>query len=106
MYYIKYNDIDLTDIVKVREVEIPSLPTMEHSSIDVFERDGGIYNGLSYKTREIKLTFIIQPEDPNDYDMYVNDKAEVIYTEYEPIIFNKNDIDNESYKKIKKLVIK
>ena len=87
MYYIKYNDIDLTDIVKVREVEIPSLPTMEHSSIDVFERDGGIYNGLSYKTREIKLTFIIQPEDSNDYDMYVNDVKRAFYTKEEAQLY-------------------
>ena len=87
MYYIKYNDIDLTDIVKVREVEIPSLPTMKHSSIDVFERDGGIYNGLSYKTREIKLTFIIQPEDPNDYDMYVNDVKRAFYTKEEAQLY-------------------
>ena len=87
MYYIKYNDIDLTDIVKVREVEITSLPTMEHSSIDVFERDGGIYNGLSYKTREIKLTFIIQPEDPNDYDMYVNDVKRAFYTKEEAQLY-------------------
>ena len=87
MYYIKYNDIDLTDLVKVREVEIPSLPTMEHSSIDVFERDGGIYNGLSYKTREIKLTFIIQPEDPNDYDMYVNDVKRAFYTKEEAQLY-------------------
>lgn len=87
MYYIKYNDIDLTDIVKVREVEIPSLPTIEHSSIDVFERDGGIYNGLSYKTREIRLTFIIQPEDPNDYDMYVNDVKRAFYTKEEAQLY-------------------
>lgn len=87
MYYIKYNDIDLTDIVKVREVEIPSLPTMKHSSIDVFERDGGIYNGLSYKTREIRLTFIIQPEDPNDYDMYVNDVKRAFYTKEEAQLY-------------------
>ena len=87
MYYIKYNEIDLTDLVKVREVEMPSLPTMEHSSIDVFERDGGIYNGLSYKTREIKLTFIIQPEDPNDYDMYVNDVKRAFYTKEEAQLY-------------------
>ena len=68
-------------------MEIPSLPTMEHSSIDVFERDGGIYNGLSYKTREIKLTFIIQPEDPNDYDMYVNDVKRAFYTKEEAQLY-------------------
>ena len=87
MYYIKYNNIDLTDLVKVREVEIPSLPTMEHSSIDVFERDGGIYNGMSYKTRDIRLTFIIQPEDPNDYEMYVQDVKRAFYTREEAPLY-------------------
>ena len=63
MYYIKYNEIDLTSMVKVREVEIPSLPSIEHSSIDMFERDVELYNGASYGTREIKLTFIIKPDN-------------------------------------------
>ena len=87
MYYIKYNEIDLTDIVKVREVEMPSLPTIEHSSIDIFERDGGVYNGASYGTREIKLTFIIKPDDKNDYDQYVRDVKRAFYTKEEARLF-------------------
>ena len=83
MYYIKYNEIDLTDMVKVREVEIPSLPTIEHSSIDIFERDGGVYNGASYGTREIRLTFIIKPDDKNDYEQYVRDVKRAFYTKEE-----------------------
>ncbi|MGM9543635.1 MAG: SH3 domain-containing protein [Romboutsia timonensis] len=87
MYYLKYNDIDLTELVKVREVEIPSLPTMEHSNIEVFERDGGVYNGLSYKTRDIRLTFIIQPDNPKDYDIYVADIKRAFYTKEERALF-------------------
>ena len=87
MYYIKYNEIDLTDMVKVREVEIPSLPTIEHSSIDIFERDGGIYNGASYGTREIRLTFIIKPDDKNDYEDYVRDVKRAFYTKEEARLF-------------------
>ena len=87
MYYLKYNDIDLTDLVKVREVEIPSLPTMEHSTKEVFERDGDIYNGLSYKNREIRITFIIQPDDPANYDIYVNDIKRAFYTKDEAPLF-------------------
>ena len=87
MYYIKYNEIDLTDMVKVREVEMPSLPTIEHSSIDIFERDGGVYNGASYGTREIRLTFIIKPDDKNDYDQYVRDVKRAFYTKEEARLF-------------------
>ena len=87
MYYIKYNEIDLTDMVKVREVEIPSLPSIEHSSIDIFERDGGVYNGASYGTREIRLTFIIKPDDKNDYDQYVRDVKRAFYTKEEARLF-------------------
>ena len=87
MYYIKYNEIDLTDMVKVREVEIPSLPTIEHSSIDIFERDGGIYNGASYGTREIRLTFIIKPDNKNDYEDYVRDVKRAFYTKEEARLF-------------------
>ena len=87
MYYIKYNEIDLTDMVKMREVEIPSLPSIEHSSIDIFERDGGVYNGASYGTREIKLTFIIKPDDRNDYEQYVQDVKRAFYTKEECRLF-------------------
>ena len=87
MYYIKYNEIDLTDIVKVREVEIPSLPNIEHSSIDIFEKDGGVYNGASYGTREIRLTFIIKPDNKNDYEQYVRDVKRAFYTKEEARLF-------------------
>lgn len=73
MYYLKYNGIDLTQLVKVRDVVIPSLPSIEHNVIDMWEMDGNIFNSLSYNDREIELTAIIQPLDPNDIEIYVND---------------------------------
>lgn len=112
MYTIIYNDIDLTDIVKVRSVEIPSLPSIDHSSYDVFERHGNVFNGASYNNREIKLTFIIQPDrvmeplDPEDpesplfynedktiklYDEYVNDVKRAFYTQEECKLFCGNE---------------
>ena len=87
LYYIKYNEIDLTSMVKVREVEIPSLPSIEHSSIDMFERDGELYNGASYGTREIKLTFIIKPDNKKDYEQYVRDVKRTFYTKEERRLF-------------------
>ena len=83
MYYLKYNGIDLTDMVKVRSVEIPSLPEMSHSQIEVFERDGGIYNGMSYGAREINIKFIVYPENPEDYDIYINDVKRTFYVKSE-----------------------
>lgn len=87
MYYVKYNGIDLTSIIKVKEVEIPSLPSIDHSSIEVFERDGNIYNGTSYGNRDIKIKFIIQPDDPDDYDMYINDVKRAFYTKEEAQLY-------------------
>lgn len=87
MYTLKYNEIDLTDIVKVRSVEIPSLPSITHSSFDVFERRGNIFNGVSYNERPITLKLIIQPDNPDDYDMYVNDVKRAFYVQEEQRLF-------------------
>lgn len=86
-YYINYNEVDLTDIVKVRTVEIPSLPNISHSSVDIFERNGNLYNGASYNERKIKLTFIIKPDDPSEYDFYVNDVKRAFYTKEEAKLY-------------------
>lgn len=74
-------------MVKVRSVEIPSLPSIEHSSITMFERNGNVYNGLSYNNREIELVLLIQPEDPKDYDLYVSDVKRAFYTKEECRLF-------------------
>lgn len=61
MFYVNYNDIDLTGIVDVKDVITTALPPRENKAIDIWERQGSIYNGYKYKEREIKVTFIIQP---------------------------------------------
>lgn len=61
MFYVNYNDIDLTGIVDVKDVITTALPPRDNKSIDIWERQGSIYNGYKYKEREIKVTFIIQP---------------------------------------------
>lgn len=91
MYYIKYNEIDLSDMVKVREVVIPSLPSIKHSSIGVFERNGNIYNGASYNERDIKLILLIQPNDVSNYDIYINDVKRAFYTKKECRLFCGNE---------------
>lgn len=55
--------------------------------------------------------FIDRCELPNQIgglliDMYVSKEGEVQYLEYEPILYGEKDIDLESYKKVKKLVVK
>ena len=116
---IQHPDKGSTDVTSTRiQKSIEKLDTKDNPKV-VFQGHYHRYYNFTDRNMEGFLTpcfiggsiFIDKCELPNEiggilYDMYVNDKAEVIYTEYEPIIFNKNDIDNESYKKIKKLVIK
>ena len=79
MYYLKYNGIDLTQLVKVRDVSLPSLPTIEHNEIEMWDMDGNIFSSLSYGNKEIEITAIIQPLDPNDLELYVNDVKRAFY---------------------------
>ena len=92
LYYFKYNNIDLTDIAYIKEVEMPSLPTMSHSSIEMFERDGAVYNGMSYETRSIRLTFVIKKDNSDDYETAVNDVKNAFATKEEaPLYLGKED---------------
>ena len=87
MYYIKYNGIDLTGIMNVKEVDIPSLPSMSHSDIDIFERNGSVYNGMNYGTRDISIKFIVKADDFETYDIYINDIKRAFYTKDEAQLY-------------------
>ena len=87
MYYIKYNGVDLTEIINVKEVEIPSLPSMSHSSIDIFERNGSVYNGMNYGPRDINIKFIIKATNTEEYEQFVNDTKRAFYTKDEAQLF-------------------
>ena len=92
LYYFKYNNVDLTDIAYIKEVEMPSLPTMSHSSIEIFERDGSVYNGMSYEPRPIRLTFVIKKDNASDYEAAVNDVKNTFATKEEaPLYLGKED---------------
>ena len=58
-YYVKYNDIDLTNMIKVKTVESSLTPPRENSTIDIWERAGEIYNGYRWQTREITINFLL-----------------------------------------------
>ena len=58
-YYIKYNNIDLTDKVKVRNIETTLTPPRENSTINIWERAGEIYNGYRWDNREITVSFLL-----------------------------------------------
>ena len=87
LYYFKYNNVDLTDIAYVKEVEMPSLPTMSHSSIEMFERDGAVYNGMSYDTRSIRITFVIKKDNADDYETAVRDVKNTFATQAEAPLY-------------------
>ena len=71
---------------------MPSLPTMSHSSIEMFERDGAVYNGMSYDTRSIRITFIIKKDNADDYETAVRDVKNTFATKEEaPLYLGKED---------------
>lgn len=73
--YVKYAGIILSDLFDVRTCETSLLPTRENTSIDIFSKQGQIYNGFKYGTRKIKITFLVRPENPYEYTQHVNDIA-------------------------------
>lgn len=91
MYYIKYNNINLTELVKVRGITIPSFPSISHDSIDMWDMDGNIFNSLSYGNREIELILLIWPDNPNDLDIYVNDVKQAFFTREPKPLFIQNE---------------
>ena len=71
---------------------MPSLPTMSHSSIEIFERDGSVYNGMSYEPRSIRLTFVIKKDNADDYETAVNDIKNTFATKEEaPLYLGRED---------------
>ena len=71
---------------------MPSLPTMSHSSIEMFERDGAVYNGMSYDTRSIRITFVIKKDNADDYETAVRDVKNTFATKEEaPLYLGKED---------------
>lgn len=64
-YYFKYNDVDLTNMVKVRTVNTTVLPPRENNAIEIWERPGSIYNDYRYGNREITITFLVMVNDPS-----------------------------------------
>ena len=70
----------MTQMVKVREVSLPSLPSIEHDSIDLWEMDGNIFNSVSFGNRSINLRMLIQPLDPKELEVLTQDVKRVFYT--------------------------
>lgn len=88
MYYINYDDVDLSNIIKVKSIEMPALPPTEHATIDIWERQGAIFDNLKQKEVPIKIVFRIKPsrqeieEDPNVLKNHIRD-IKSIFTVYE-----------------------
>lgn len=59
-YYVNYNGVNLTNLVRVRAVETTVLPSRENHAITIWERPGSIYNSYRYGERDIVVTFLIR----------------------------------------------
>lgn len=92
-YYFKYNDIDLTDIVGVRTVEINGLPARDVSSIDVWDMIGSVFDSVKNGDREISVTFLILVDrkrlrqEPNLLDGMIHDVKNALYTDQPAPLF-------------------
>ena len=59
-YYVNYNGVNLTNLVRVRAVDTTVLPPRENHAITIWERPGSIYNSYRYGERTITVTFLIR----------------------------------------------
>ena len=59
-YYVYYNNVDLTSVVRVRTVDTTVLPPRENHSITIWERPGSIYNAYRFGEREIRVAFLVR----------------------------------------------
>ena len=59
-YYINYNGVNLSNLVRVRAVDTTVLPPRENHSITIWEKPGSIYNSYRFGERHIKVTFLIR----------------------------------------------
>lgn len=59
-YYINYNGVNLTNLVRVRAVDTTVLPPRENHAITIWEKPGSIYNSYRYGERDIVVTFLIR----------------------------------------------
>ena len=59
-YYVKYNGVNLTNLIGVRTVDTTVLPPRENHAITIWERPGSIYNSYRYGERSITVTFLIR----------------------------------------------
>lgn len=66
-YYVKYNGVVLSNLIRVRTVETTVLPPRENHSITIWEKPGSIYNSYRYGERTIKVTFLIRAT-PSEYN--------------------------------------
>ena len=73
-YFVKYNNVNLTNMIRVRTVNSTVLPPRENNAITIWERPGGIYNSYRYGEREITITFLVMvskqeyKNNPNSID--------------------------------------
>jgi predicted phage tail component-like protein len=72
-YYVRYNNVDLTNKIGVRTVDTTVLPPRENNSILIWERPGSLYNAYRYSERIITVTFLIKGSSNADVENRLND---------------------------------
>lgn len=75
MYY-RYNGVDLNKLIKIKSVDMPMLPGVENSTIDIWERQGSIFNAQKQQPLPITIHFILRvtTEETNEDENALHNK--------------------------------
>lgn len=86
--YSNFNNKDLSNIIKIKSVSKPFIPGTEHKTIDIWERQGQIFDEMKQKEFNIVVKFMIKPstlefiEDENILENKIRDlKRALLVTE-------------------------
>ena len=72
--YVKYNDIYLSDICEIQDIQFPLLSSRMIDTLDIPSIDGEIFNGSKYNSYKIKITVLIDCDTQEEY----NDKIKIL----------------------------
>ncbi|MDB2049346.1 distal tail protein Dit [Clostridium perfringens] len=68
--YSYFNDADLSELIKIKKVTKPLLPSTQHTTIDIWERQGKIFDDMKQDEFPIKIDFMVRPS----LDMTIDEK--------------------------------
>ncbi|WP_434796621.1 SH3 domain-containing protein [Terrisporobacter vanillatitrophus] len=66
--FLKYNNIVITDLAKINKIEKALIPAREINTIDIFERNGELFDSSKKKSCTIKIKLHIKGDTVEDFE--------------------------------------